>query len=264
VDENGVVIASSTDHLAAGGFFPTISSTAAHLGAYCHFSVSEHAGEVRGYALIVGNAHLVLPAFAVGGAGAVLAITPAVSSVEGDATVCAAQNLDGVARMVDAELVDTAGTVIDDGSVMVQPGRVRTVAGHTEAGTSAVCRFTFANPSDSVRGFITRSPRDTFTSTPTRSATVTRTARATATASTTGSPTATPTAAPTTPTEESCVGDCSGDGAVTIDELITLVTIGLGAPLADCPAGDRNGDGDVTIEELVTAVGNALNGCTGG
>ena len=162
VDENGVVIDSSTYHLGAGVIFPTVDSQAAHLGAYCHFSVSENAGEVRGYALIVGsptgNAHLVFPAFAVGGAGAVLAITPAVSSVEGDATVCAAQNLDNVARMVDAELVDTAGTVLDDGSVMVQPGHVQTVAGHTEAGTSAVCRFTFVNPTDRVRGFITRFP----------------------------------------------------------------------------------------------------------
>ena len=73
--------------------------------------------------------------------------------------------------------------------------------------------------------------------------------------------TTTATVEPTTPTAGSCVGDCNGDGTVTIDELITLVTVGLGAPLASCPPGDRNGDGEVTIEELVTAVGNALTGC---
>ena len=58
-----------------------------------------------------------------------------------------------------------------------------------------------------------------------------------------------------------CTGDCSSDGAVAINELITGVTIALGAPLAGCPAFDRNGDQAVTVEELIAAVNNALLGC---
>ena len=59
-----------------------------------------------------------------------------------------------------------------------------------------------------------------------------------------------------------CVGDCNGDGEVTIDELLKLVNIALGnSALADCPAGDADGSGDITINEIIAAVNNALNGC---
>ncbi len=59
-----------------------------------------------------------------------------------------------------------------------------------------------------------------------------------------------------------CTGDCSGDGHVTIDELITAVSLALtGAAPAACSAVDANGDGIVTIDELIAAVTNALNGC---
>jgi hypothetical protein len=59
-----------------------------------------------------------------------------------------------------------------------------------------------------------------------------------------------------------CVGDCNGDGEVTIDEILTMVNIALGAASIDaCSAGDGNGDGEVTIDEILTAVNNALNGC---
>lgn len=59
-----------------------------------------------------------------------------------------------------------------------------------------------------------------------------------------------------------CIGDCGGDGDVSIDELITGVNIALGnQSLASCPAFDGNGDGQVTIDELITGVNNALNGC---
>lgn len=61
-----------------------------------------------------------------------------------------------------------------------------------------------------------------------------------------------------------CAGDCSGDGAVGISELITGVTVALGAaPVASCPAFDTNGDGSVTVAELIAAVNNALLGCAG-
>ncbi|HVM95074.1 MAG TPA: hypothetical protein VMT89_01740 [Candidatus Acidoferrales bacterium] len=62
-----------------------------------------------------------------------------------------------------------------------------------------------------------------------------------------------------------CVGDCNGDGEVTIDELISGVNIALGTTdLSVCPAFDSNGDGEVTIDEVLTAVNSALNGCGGG
>jgi hypothetical protein len=67
----------------------------------------------------------------------------------------------------------------------------------------------------------------------------------------------------TGPVHAACVGDCNGDGAVSINELIVGVDIALGqAPPSACPAVDVNGDGAVSINELIAAVGAALNGCT--
>jgi hypothetical protein len=64
--------------------------------------------------------------------------------------------------------------------------------------------------------------------------------------------------------ESTCVGDCAGDGQVTIDDLLTGVNIALGnLPVSECPAFDPSGDGQVTISDLVTGVNNALNGCPG-
>jgi hypothetical protein len=51
-----------------------------------------------------------------------------------------------------------------------------------------------------------------------------------------------------------CVGDCSGDGQVTVDELIVGINIGLGeAPVEACAAIDLGGDGEVTVDEIVGA-----------
>jgi hypothetical protein len=59
-----------------------------------------------------------------------------------------------------------------------------------------------------------------------------------------------------------CVGDCSGDGEVTITELVRGVSIAVGATSLDaCRAFDRDGSGEVTVDELVLAVKNALEGC---
>ncbi|MFN8640968.1 MAG: M4 family metallopeptidase [Candidatus Binatia bacterium] len=59
-----------------------------------------------------------------------------------------------------------------------------------------------------------------------------------------------------------CAGDCNGDAAVTIDELVKSVSIALGsAAPAVCAAVDADGDGQVTIAELVRAVNAALGGC---
>jgi len=60
-----------------------------------------------------------------------------------------------------------------------------------------------------------------------------------------------------------CVGNCNGDGAVTVDELLTAVNIALGiSPVEQCPAFDVNGDGAVTVNEILAGVTNALNGCS--
>ena len=59
-----------------------------------------------------------------------------------------------------------------------------------------------------------------------------------------------------------CPGDCNGDAAVAINELISGVNIALGAaPLSSCTAVDSGGDGVVAINELIAAVNAALLGC---
>lgn len=64
------------------------------------------------------------------------------------------------------------------------------------------------------------------------------------------------------PLRAQCVGDCNGDGAVSINELVTAVNVALGSrSIDDCPNADGNQDGSVGINELIRAVNNALNGC---
>jgi hypothetical protein len=59
-----------------------------------------------------------------------------------------------------------------------------------------------------------------------------------------------------------CVGDCNGDGTVTVNEILLLAGIALGeADIATCPLGDANPDGQITIDEIIAAVNSALNGC---
>jgi sugar lactone lactonase YvrE len=59
-----------------------------------------------------------------------------------------------------------------------------------------------------------------------------------------------------------CIGDCNGDGSVTIEELLQGVNIAQDTlSMAQCPLFDQSGDNDVTIDELLAAVGAALNGC---
>jgi len=59
-----------------------------------------------------------------------------------------------------------------------------------------------------------------------------------------------------------CVGDCNGDGSVSIGELVTGVNIALGSlSLERCPGFDCAGTGAVTVNCLITAVIAALNGC---
>jgi hypothetical protein len=85
----------------------------------------------------------------------------------------------------------------------------------------------------------------------------------TATPTFTLAPTATATPPPTaTAMPVACVGDCGGNGQVTVDELLLMVNIALGsADLSACKAGDASGEGQITVDEILTAVNNALNGC---
>jgi hypothetical protein len=65
-----------------------------------------------------------------------------------------------------------------------------------------------------------------------------------------------------TPVGEVCIGDCNGDGEVTVDEILIMVNISLEIlPISACLAGDRDGDGMITIDEILTAVYAALNFC---
>jgi hypothetical protein len=90
-------------------------------------------------------------------------------------------------------------------------------------------------------------PTETPTPTDTTTATVTATLTETATA---------------TQTPIGCVGDCNGDGSVTVEEIVRGVGIALGStPVSACRAMDRNQDAEVGIFELINAVSNALEGC---
>jgi len=71
-------------------------------------------------------------------------------------------------------------------------------------------------------------------------------------------------ATPTPTPQQLCYGDCTGDGAVTIDELITLVNIALGNATVDaCPQAldERFCPGEVFVDCILRAVNNALVGC---
>ena len=75
--------------------------------------------------------------------------------------------------------------------------------------------------------------------------------------------TSTPTPTNSTPTAiaAQCAGDCDGNGAVTVDEIIILVNIDLGSAAASvCPHGTPSlVEVDITL--IVKAVGFALNNC---
>jgi hypothetical protein len=59
------------------------------------------------------------------------------------------------------------------------------------------------------------------------------------------------------------VGDCDGDGAISVDEIVSMVSIALSTrPLSFCPEADANGDGKVTVDEVLQAMFIALSGIT--
>jgi len=58
------------------------------------------------------------------------------------------------------------------------------------------------------------------------------------------------------------VGDCNSDHVVTANELLTVIGIAVGDALIElCPAGDPSGDGAITVDEILSALSNALDGC---
>lgn len=64
------------------------------------------------------------------------------------------------------------------------------------------------------------------------------------------------------PPTAGCTGDCNNDAEVTIDEIVTMVNIALGAAdVTTCATGDANTDGEITIDEIIRAVGFALTSC---
>ena len=56
-------------------------------------------------------------------------------------------------------------------------------------------------------------------------------------------------------TGEICGGDCDESGAITVDEILIVIRIALGEEeLATCPTSDVSGDGRVTVDEVIAAV----------
>lgn len=106
----------------------------------------------------------------------------------------------------------------------------------------------------------------TPTQTPTRPHTATATQPPTATPTRTviqdTSPTASPSPTQTPPVLSGCVGDCDGNLQITVDEVLTGVSIALQSlPLSTCPAFDGDQDDAVTVNEVIQAIDAALNGC---
>jgi hypothetical protein len=75
-------------------------------------------------------------------------------------------------------------------------------------------------------------------------------------------PTPTDTPTPITTPSGACVGDCDGDGSVSVRELVALVSIALGqSSPAACETIYVAGDGKVHVYTIVAAVDRALRGC---
>lgn len=59
-----------------------------------------------------------------------------------------------------------------------------------------------------------------------------------------------------------CVGDCDNSGSVTVDKLVTMVSIALGeVELSSCDDGDNDGNEQITVDEILIALNMALSGC---
>ncbi|HYD50251.1 MAG TPA: hypothetical protein VEB21_17975 [Terriglobales bacterium] len=74
-------------------------------------------------------------------------------------------------------------------------------------------------------------------------------------------PPAPTTTATATATAVTCAGDCDGNGAVFVNELMVLTAIALGETELICAGADRDGDGNIQVDEIAAAVTAALAGC---
>ena len=163
----------------------------------------------------------------------------------------------GVLSIADAGAVDrTIRTELDTLNVRISDGELAITGAATP--TSSATRTAAA----------TATAISTATATATTTAPMPPTATASATATGTAvAPTVTATetrTAPATPTVTaiSCIGDCDHNGVVTVNELITGVSIALDTlPLSRCPAFDCAGDGQVEVACLIAGVNAALSGC---
>lgn len=172
------------------------------------------------------------------------------------------------------------GFTCDNGALVLVDTQTNSVRGRIPVGDGPVGLAVVPLPCGAIPPTETPTPSFTATSLPSAtptpsatsmpsatptllpSATATRTPVPTSTATPVIEPTAT--ASPTrTRVAAACAGDCSGNGEVTVDEIVRGVGIALGnIAVAECVAFDANEDGVVTVDELLRAVQSALNGCS--
>ena len=138
--------------------------------------------------------------------------------------------------------------------VGVAGGALYVVGGITAgAGTTAVQEY---SEIDCAPPTPTPTPTSELTATRPPGATATPPATSTVTQGTGPSPTA------TSATPGACHGDCDGDGAVSVADLIKGVAIALDLqPLDVCTDFDADHDGSVRVSELISAVNHLLSGC---
>jgi len=225
------VVASGSLTVPAGFHQSIVFTTEAVFGAYCEFRFDGFSDDVRGYVELqdLGGSNTRL-LYAAAPARGVIISTPTPTETE---------------MPTPTETPSPTATVPPSSTVTASVTATATETATAEATATS-------SPPGTGQPTITSAPTATATAVPSGVAT------ATVTPTSDGS---TPTPTRTTGALPPCVGDCDGSGELSISELITLVNIALGAPLAQCPAGDRDGDGEIGIDELVAAVNNALNGC---
>ncbi len=59
-----------------------------------------------------------------------------------------------------------------------------------------------------------------------------------------------------------CTGDCDGSCDVTVEEIVTLITIAMTGGAESCTAGDADGSGAIDVAEIVTATRELVHGCS--
>lgn len=234
------VLESGTLEVPAGRSRQIVFSSTAIFGGYCVFDFEGDPSQVRGFVQLQdlggSNSRQIHPAEPVEPrrSTAQTIYTLPVRSSQGDNLICTAQNLSNDPVEVSAELDDGNGNVVDEGTLVIEPRRVQSLAFSNAAIFGGYCRFTFDGNRTAVRGYIQLQDAggsNTRLLLPASSI-------AAGEPSESPTPTETPIDAPTCPPVPTPI-PCNGDGC----------------------CGDCNGNGVVQINELVTAVGFALNSC---